>query len=517
MLDTLLQALLSILNWQHLLALTAGVMIGLLVGSVPGLSGTLALALMVPITYSLSLTVAVVLLTAIYKASTFAGSLTSIMVGTPGTPAAAATLFDGYTLKKKGEGLKAVQMSIFSSVTADMLTDIMLLVAIVPMTALALMFGAPEFLILVLLALISVASISETNTGSLIKNLISGLIGLFIAMIGMEALRGSPRYTFGNSDLLNGIDIMVGVIGLLCLPEVFIQISKRFHKGNEKSNASLTAGGEKAKGLSWKEGIKAVPTILRGAVVGGILGILPGAGPSMGAFLNYQIEHQRSRSRKDKIKVGKGSIRGVAAAESGNSAVSGANLLPLFSFGIPGDAAAAILIGAFMIHGITPGPNIMESTPEIVYAVIFSLIIANLLLAPMAFIYSKFFNIIITKLDTAILYPIILTICLAAAYSIRNSMLDVALVFAFGVAGLFIMKAGFSRVAIIIGLILGGLTELSFGQTLVMGEGSLAILFERPISLVLLLLTLIIFLIPFITKLSQKKSQPTSESEGINQ
>jgi len=387
MVEILVEALLSILNWEHLLAIIIGLAIGLFLGSVPGLSGTLGLALMVPFTYNMPLTIAVVLLTSIYKASSFAGSLSSIFLGTPGTPAAAATLFDGYKLFKKKIGLKAVQTAIYSSVTADVLTDILLLVAIVPMSIFALMFGPPEFLILVLLALVSVATISETKNGNLTKNIISGLIGLFIAMIGMEALRGSPRYTFGSSELLNGIDLMVVVIGLLCLPEIFLQITKRL-KGNhlKAKNMKTDLDREKEEGLTVKEAMKMLPTILRGAGIGGIIGVLPGAGPTMGAFLNYQVEHSRSRSRKDKVKVGEGSLRGVAAAESGDSAVGGANLLPLFSFGIPGDAAAAILIGAFMIHGITPGPNIMENTPQIVYAIKFGLIAANIILLPFFYV-----------------------------------------------------------------------------------------------------------------------------------
>jgi len=518
MLETLLTALLSILNWEHLMAIAVGLIIGLFLGSVPGLSGTLGLALMVPMTYNMPLTIAVVLLTAIYKASSFAGSLSSIFLGTPGTPAAAATLFDGYKLFKKGKGLKAVQMSIFSSVTADALTDILLLVAIIPMSILALMFGPPEFLILVLLALVSVASISETKTGNLNKNIISGLIGLFIAMIGMEALRGSPRYTFGSSELLNGIDLMVAVIGLLCLPEVFMQITKRIKnkKQGNAPNLKIQQDSKKEEGLTVMEAVRALPTILRGAGIGGIIGILPGAGPAMGAFLNYQVEHSRSRSRKDKVKVGQGSLRGVAAAEAGNSAVGGANLLPLFSFGIPGDAAAAILIGAFMIHGITPGPNIMENTPQIVYSVIFGLLVANVLLLPLAFLYSKAFNWIITKINTSILYPIILTICFAAAYSIRQSILDILLVAAFGIAGLLVMKTGFSRIAIIIGLILGGLTELSFGQTLVMGEGSLAVVLERPIAIALLVLTLSMLFVPLLSKLLRKKGKVEEESSEVS-
>ncbi|ARK30189.1 tripartite tricarboxylate transporter permease [Halalkalibacter krulwichiae] len=514
MFDLMVNSLLALFDWAHLLALVAGVTIGMFLGSIPGLSGTLGLALMVPFTYNMPLTVAVVLLTATYKASSFSGSLSSIMLGTPGTPAAAATMFDGYKLFKKGKGWKAIQMSIYSSATADLLTDILLLLAVAPMALLALMFGPPEFLILVALALLSVASISETKKGSLIKNIISGLIGLFIAMIGMEALAGSPRYTFGSTSLLNGIDIMIAVLGLLCLPEVFMQISQKVKKGKLVKVKDV---GKEEEGLTFLEYMKALPSILRGTIVGAIIGILPGAGPSMGAFMNYQMEHSRSKSRKDKVRVGEGSLRGVAAAESGNSAVGGANLIPMFSFGIPGDAAAAILIGAFVIHGVTPGPMIMERSPDIVYTAILGLIIANLILIPIALLYSKMFKRIINKIDASIIYPIVLVICLAAAYTVRQSMLDLAIIVILGLLGILIIKAGFSRVAIIIGLILGGLTEQSFGQTLMIGKGSLFVVFDRPISLVLLTLVIIFLLWSLLSKAVKARSESAKKAGGIEQ
>ena len=251
--------------------------------------------------------------------------------------------------------------------------------------------------------------------------------------------------------------------------------------------------------------------------MGAIIGILPGAGPSMGAFMNYQMEHSRSKSRKDNVRVGEGSLRGVAAAESGNSAVGGANLIPMFSFGIPGDAAAAILIGAFVIHGVTPGPMIMERSPDIVYTAILGLIIANLFLIPIALVYSKMFKKIINKVDASIIYPIVLVICLAAAYTVRQSMLDLTIIVVLGLLGILIIKAGFSRVAIIIGLILGGLTEQSFGQTLMIGKGSLSVVFDRPISLILLTLVIIFLLWSLLSKAIKSRGERVKKAGGIQQ
>lgn len=483
---------------QNIIAIILGITCGLIVGSIPAINGTLAIAVLLPFTFGLPLETGLLFLATLYKASNYSGSLASIMLGTPGTPAAAATLFDGYKLFKNNQGKKAIDMALYASSTASLAADLFLLVLVVPLTLVALKFGPPEVLILVLLSLVCVASLSEGSHGNILKNLLSGLTGLFIAMIGLDPLRGTSRYSFGSSELLGGINVIIVVIGLLCLPEIIIQIVKIRNKEDYLAKFKKITKGQ--EGVSLKEYIFALPSIIRGIIIGTIVGIMPGCGPTMATFLNYQYEHTLSARRKDAVRVGDGSLLGVSAPESANNAVAGTNLLPLISFGIPGDTAAAVLVGAFIMHGLNPGPTIMQRIPEVIYTLILGLLISNILLLFLGKVYNVIFQYIVALFKPTILYPLLLIISFAAAYTVNRTMMDLFLVIFIGFLGLFFIMGGFSRASMIIGVVLGSLAERSLGQTLTIGRGSLLVVFNRPISLLLILALIIIFIVPIIKR-----------------
>lgn len=473
------------------LATFFGVALGIVLGSIPGLTATMAIALIVPMTFSLSPIVAIGMLIGAYKGGCFGGSIPAILLNTPGTPAAAATSLDGHQLAKKGKGFKALRVALFSSVLADSFSDIVLILVAPPLALIALKMGPPEMTGLVVFSLLIITAVAGK---SLTKGLIAGVIGLLVGIIGLDPIMATRRFGFGFTQLDEGISLMPMLIGLFALSEFFINIEK-IQKRKSVHLFEITTDVEKSK-LTGEERRACGKIICLASCIGTILGAIPGIGPSIAAFASYA---QAKKISKKPEEFGHGSIEGVAAAEAGNNAVAGANLIPLLTLGIPGDVGAALLLGAFMIQGLHPGPLLFQNNLDIIYAIFMSLLLANLFNFLIGRQYIKFASKV-ANVPTHYIFPAVLAFCLVGSYGFSQSLFDVWMALAFGIFGYILRKNGFPVAPLLIAFILEPILETSFRQSLLMSQGSPLIFFTHPISCTFLVLSIMGILITIRSK-----------------
>jgi len=474
MIELLIQGFMQVFSSFSWVYMIGGILGGLILGFIPGLSATTAIPFILPMTFYLDPITSLLMLLAAYKASLFAGSISAILLGTPGTPAAAMTLADGYTLAKEGKGRKALKMSLVASVTGDLFSDIVLILVAVPLARFALKFGPPEYTMVVVFSL---TMIGVASSRSLFKGLITAVTGLLISTIGLDPIVGIPRLSFDNPNLYSGINLMAILIGLLAMSEIFIQVERKLV---QKTVHLPTPKNKEDTRLSLKELRRCLKTIFRSAVIGTFIGSLPGLGPSLAAMLGYNIAKERS---KDPDRFGKGDLEGIAAAEAANNAVSGANMIPLLALGVPGDVTAAVLIGAFLIQGIQPGPMIFREHPDVIYGVYAGLIIANILLFLIAYPLLKYF-VKIAHLQVAHIFPLIMVFSIVGAYAVNQNWFDAGVMLFFGMVGYIMKKFKFPVIPLLIGFILGPMFETSFCQSLIISRGNLLVFFHGPISIV---------------------------------
>lgn len=490
----ILQIVANLFTVQTLIALFVGVVGGIVIGALPGLSSTMAVALLVPITFGMEPVAGLVMLTAIYTSATYGGSLASILLHTPGTPASAATALDGYQLTQKGMAARAIGISTVSSMIGGFISGVALLFLAPPLAKLSLMFSAPEYFLLAIFGLTIIGSLSGA---SMVKGLASGVLGLLIGTIGIDIITGFPRYTFGNVSLESGISLVPALIGLFSLSQVFIMLEKKDGAKKEVVKQKLSKLLPNRADMK-----KTLPTILRSSGLGVLVGILPGAGGDVGSWVGY---NEAKRFSKNKEEFGKGSIEGIAGSEAANNAVTGGALIPLMTLGIPGSSTTAVLLGGLMIQGLVPGNELFTANATISYAVIIGFIIANILMGIVGLFGAKYF-IKALKVPPNILITVIIILCVLGSYAINNSMFDVYMMLFFGVLGYLMRKTGFSTAPVILGMILGPIAEKGLGQSLVMGQGHLAeFFFSRPISVVFMILIILALLSPFVLKLIQKR------------
>ena len=355
----------------NLLLILAGVVLGIVVGAIPGLSAPMAIAIAVPLTFYMSPLAAIAFLISVNKGGTFGGSISGILLNTPGSPEAAATALDGYPLARKGQPLRALRTALYASVGGDLFSDIVLIIVAAPLALVALRLGPVEIGALVVVAL---AFVAELLAKSPAKGLIAVAFGILVATIGADPTMAVPRLTFGMVELQGGVPLMSVGIGILALSEVLIQLENRLRRRGAGDAAPLAIGRSADDRLSRSDLHRIAPVIGRSAVIGTAVGALPGLGTTLAAFLGYSAARRASRNPES---FGKGNIEGIAGAEAANSAVVGSNLIPLLALGIPGNVAAALLVGAFIIHGIVPGPWLFEEQPRLVYGLFISMIVAN--------------------------------------------------------------------------------------------------------------------------------------------
>ncbi len=458
-----------------------GVAMGVFIGAVPGLNGPMAIALAVPMTYYMSPLAAIAFLIGINKGGSYGGSIAAILLNTPGTPEAAATCYDGYPLAKQGKAEKALKMALYASVFGDTFSDFVLILVAAPIAVVALKMGPPEILSVIIFALTLIAGL---ETRQLVKGLIGAGLGIFFASIGMDPNTATPRLAFGLLELESGISLMALGIGTLALSEILVQLEAS--PGSEAGIFKLDKTQKKEnRRISFREFRKVLRTLIRSSVIGSAMGALPGLGAVIAAFLGYGAA---KRASKDPDSFGKGNLEGIAAAESANNAVIGANLIPLFTLGIPGNVASAMLIGAFIIHGVTPGPLMFQENGRLIYGIYTGMLIANVLNLLIGAIGLRIF-VRVLSIPRNILYPVIIFICLTGAYIADNSLFAVGVMICFAILGYFMKKLEFSFVTFIIGFVLGPMFEMSLQQTLIMSRDNIFIMFQRPIALVFIAFT----------------------------
>jgi putative tricarboxylic transport membrane protein len=476
-------------DWFTVLLILVGVLIGLTMGSIPGLTGNMAVALLIPLTYAMPPVAAVSFLIAITKAGTFGGSIPAILINTPGTPAATATAMDGYELAKKGKALKAMKMALHASTIGDLFSNFVLVLVAAQLAKVALKFGPVERFALIVFALTIIGMVSGK---SLPKGLLSAGIGLLLATIGMDPIVGFPRFDFDNINLSGGIGFVPLMIGLFGIAEVLKQVEERKKPKNDGEKIppaavlSVSSNPDDSK-VTFSELKKCIRTIFRSCTVGTFIGILPGLGASVAAWLGYGMAQKASKNPET---FGKGNIEGVAAAEAANNAVDGANLIPLLTLGIPGNNAAALIAGALMIHGLPVGPMIFEKAGSTVYAIFAAafITIAAYWLIGLYFIRC---GVILTKISREYLFPIITVICVMGVYTINTNLFDVGVMMAAGGLGYSMRKFSIPLPPLIIGFLLGPEAEMTLRHTMMLSQGSIGIFFHHPIALIFLAITAI--------------------------
>ncbi len=477
MLTNLFQGLMTVFsNPSVLLLMLFGVVAGITIGALPGLTSTMAMAVLLPVTFGMPADQSFALLLSVYCGAIYGGSITAILINTPGTPSAAATTFDGYPLAMKGKAGKALATSTIASSLGGIIS-VILLSTISPILAkFTLRFAAPEFFALAVFGLSIIASISNKN---LIKGLIAGFFGLIIASIGLDPISAIPRFTFGRTELLSGVAFIPLMVGLFALPQCFVEMETIFQK-KEKLE------GVQSELLTFKELLSILPTVLKSSLMGAFIGAIPGAGGDIAAFAAY---NEAKRVGKKHERYGEGEIKGVAAPEAANNASTGGAMIPLLSLAVPGDSNTAVLLGGLIIMGLQPGPLLFTQQSELVNSIFAIMLLANIAMGIVGLLGIKFF-IKALNVPKQIIVPVVLTLSVVGSYSMNNSMFDVFITLAFGVIGYLMLKVDVIVSPIVLAIILGPMAETNFRRSLIMFSGDMSFLYTRPITIVFLSLAI---------------------------
>ncbi len=449
-----------------------GVAWGIVGGASPGISPSIAMALLLPFTYGMEPVAAIVLLAAVYVGAEYGGSIPAILIRTPGTNAAAATVLDGFELHRQGRGGEALGISLVSGLVGGLVGLVVLVAATGPLARFALAFSAPAYFALGVLGLSVIAGLSGK---SLVKGLIAGLLGFMIATIGTDPVSGVARFTFGSPDLLSGIRPIVVMVGLFAVTELMVQAIEPPWAKAEARSARLKL----PDWATWKRLFR--PQAL-GAAIGTFEGVTPGAGGTIAAFLSY---NEARRWSKHPEEFGRGSVEGVAAPECANNVVTGAALVPLLGLGIPGSNSAAILLGGFLLHGLAPGPTLFTKNPEVVYGLYAGLLVANVAMLVLGLVILTPCLWLVNR-PKPYLMAFILALIVSGIYALEASLFDVGLVLAAGVLGYGLRYFGIPPLPLVLGVVLGFMVESNYRRALVLSGGEHAIFWQDPISLGLL-------------------------------
>lgn len=487
MLDSLAGAARLLLEWPNPPLIVVGVVFGMLIGMLPGLAGGVALALLVPVTFTMEPQTAVLFLIAAYSPAGFGGMLTSILVNTPGSPENAATTFDGYPMARQGRAPTAIGAATAASFLGGLVGTVLLILLVPVAHRFVLAFSYPEFFMMSVFGLTVIAVVTRGRT---YKGLISAGIGFLLAFVGLGPSAASPRFTAGLLYLWDGIPVIPAIIGLFAGAEVLALYGEGRSIGRANGNL-LTAASTFAGGV--KDTLRHWVLVLRSSVIGTVIGVVPGVGGSVASFLAYG---QAAQTSKTPERFGRGAVEGVIAAESANDAKEGGSLLPTVAFGIPGSVGMAILMGALVLHGVAPGPTLITEHADLVYALIMGMVAAKLIAPFVTWLVSKR-ALHLTRVRPEVVTPVVVVAALVGAYTVRVQILDVAVALIFAYVGHAMEKHGFSRVALVIALILGGLVETSYHQT-VAAFGGVSGFVTRPISAALVVLCLASLLAPAI-------------------
>lgn len=479
-----------------------GVTAGIVIGALPGLSATMAVAVLVPVTFGMEPASGLIMLGAIYTGAIYGGAYSAILVNTPGTPSAIATTFDGFPMAKRGDGDLAVTLATISSVVGGLVGALALLTLAPTLATIALKFGSVEYFWLAVFGLTLISALSE---GATLKGFIGAAFGLLLSTVGVAVVGGDVRYTFGSSVLLGGVEIISALIGLYCIP-VLIDLVATPDPHLRVGEGSRGFRLHEAMGLALRSKLN----LVRSAIIGTLVAILPGAGGSIASLVSY-TEARRASPRRENF--GKGEPDGILSTEAANNATVGGGFIPTLVLGIPGTPPDAVILGALLVQGIRTGPELFAENAAISYTFIFGLLIATLLLFPLGLVIGRYAYQSIITIPKAVLAPTIAFMTVIGTYAIRNNTWDVLIMLVLGVIGWFLSRGGFKPSPIVLGLILGPIAEQGFVQGYLMGNARDAVFetfFGRPISMVIIALALISACYPLIAGLL-RRGRPAPE------
>jgi putative tricarboxylic transport membrane protein len=477
---------------MNLLFCFLGVFMGTLVGVLPGLGPTAAISLLLPVSFHLSPVSSIIMLAGIYYGAMYGGSTTSILVNMPGEAASVITCLDGHQMAKKGRAGAALGIAAFGSFIAGTIGAVGIMLVAPPMAKFALAFGPAEYFSLLLMGIVIIVYMSS---GSILKDLLSAMFGLLLGTIGMDSISGTQRLTFGILELTDGIGFIPAVMGLFGVSEIFINVERA---------VVTTLVTEKVKNLlpdrqDWKESFW---PIIRGTVLGFFMGVLPGPAPVISTYSSYALEKKISKTPE---KFGTGHIVGVAGPEAANNAASSGAMIPLFTLGIPANSVIAVLLGAFMIHGLQPGPMFISKYPDVFWATIVSMYIGNAMLLvlnlPLIPLWVK-----VLKVPYTILFPLILVFCLIGVYSLNFSQVEITLMIAFGILGYLMRKYKFEMPPLILALVLGPMMESSLRLSLLMSQGDPTTFLRRPLSALFMVVSTLLIVLAMLPGIQKKRA-----------
>ena len=482
---------------NNLLFCFLGVLVGTLIGVLPGLGPVATISMLLPVTFGMDPVTSIILLAGVYYGAQYGGSTTSILVNIPGEAASIVTCLDGYQMARKGRAGAALGMSAFGSFIGGTASIIGLMLLAPLLAKAALTFGSPEYCALMFFGLTLVIYLC---VGSITKGLIMAVAGLALSMVGQDPVSGITRFTFGSITLMDGVGIVPVAMGMFGIGEVLTNIEESI----QREVISLKIKGLLPTLQDWKD---STWPIIRGTIIGFFVGVLPGSGPVIPTFISYSLEKRLSRHPD---KFGTGVIEGVAAPETANNAATGGSMVTLLSLGLPANASMAVLLGAFIIHGIQPGPLLLAQHPQLFWGTIASMYIGNVMLVilnvPLIGLWVR-----ILKIPYSILFPLILLFCFIGVYSINNNFHDILIMLGFGVFGYVIRKFGYEGAPLLLALVLGPMFEMAFRQSMLFGDPF--ILFKRPISMLLLLISLFLIISPIFSGISERRRR-LIEEEG---
>ncbi len=491
--DMFVNALMQVFSLSSLPLLIGGVGLGIIFGAIPGLTATMAVALLVPFTYVMQPAQGIVALVGVYVGGVYGGSISACLVNIPGTPASMLTTIDGYPMGQRGEAGKAIGYATVSSFVGGIMSGVILIIFAGQVAKVAYQFGPAEYFGIAFFGLTLICAVSGEN---LIKGLIAAVVGLMIECVGMDPVTSVTRYVFGYTPLLSGFEFIPVMIGLFGMREFFLQISTgryRFQVEQRVGKILPTIG----------ELLKQKWVMLRSGLIGTLIGILPGAGGPIASFLSYELSRSTSSHPET---FGTGEPAGLCSSEAANNGVTGGAIIPMLTLGIPGDAVTAVMLGAFMVHNINPGPNLFTSSPDLIYAIYVGFIVANVLMLLYGLLGAKLFAKIL-NVPMGTLLPGVAVLTLIGGYAIRNSLLDLRVVVIFGVLGYIMACFDFPIVPMVLGLVLGSLCESNLRSALTISKGSWLYFVERPISLVFVVLGLVMLVSPILRQVMKSRAK----------
>lgn len=502
----ILETLLVVISPMNMLFMILGVFIGIVFGAIPGLSGGIAIIVLLPLTFAMEPMSGILMLLGIYNGGTYGGSITSILIGTPGTTGNAATVADGFGLAKKGYPTRALGMALLASAIGGFFGSLILLFAAPVISEFAIKLGPPEYFAIALLGLAIVAGVGGKNV---FTGFTCAALGMLCSTIGMSALAGTSRYTFGSVKMLKGLNslpVLLGIFALTLLMRNILKLKKSTSQTliTSKEDDRLTGGIVRS----------CAKTILKSSIIGTVIGAIPGAGVVIASFLGYS---EAKRSSKHPEEFGEGAIEGIAAPEAANNAVCATSFVPLLTLGIPGSVVAAILMGALTMHGISPGPLMITNQPTYFYGIILGFLIIQIIMYLEGKYLLKVFRNV-SKVPTVLLMPILLIFCTIGCFTVNNRLFDVGIFVFAGLIYYWLQKLGASGPPFVLGFILGPIVEFNLDGSIVMGGGSPMIFLTRPICLVFEIISVLLFILMYKqNKKAEAFSKKHIEKTGVKQ